>query len=55
MMPSFVSMISLMVAVMVAGKSIKEPSGTFKLILLAALLQTAVTFFDLYTMEIPTP
>lgn len=55
MMPSFISLISLMTAIMLYGKSRKKTPSVFVVVLIAALIQTAVTYFDLYTMEIPTP
>ncbi len=55
MMPSFISMISLMVATMAYGKFRGTNPPPVAVILTAALLQTAVTFYDLYTMEAPTP
>jgi heme/copper-type cytochrome/quinol oxidase subunit 4 len=55
MMPSFISLFSLFIAVMVAGKYFRGRRGTIAIIVIAALIQTAVTLFDFYTMEVPTP
>jgi len=55
MMPSFISLISLMVATMAYGKFRGTNPPPFAIILIAAVIQTAITFYDLYTMEPPTP
>lgn len=55
MMPSFVSLFSLMIAVMVAGKHFKGRRGTVAILVIAAAIQTAVTLYEFYTMEVPQP
>lgn len=55
MMPSFISMISIMIAVMVVGARRSRPGVPLPLIVAAAVLQTAVTLYDFYTMGIPVP
>ena len=55
MMPSFLSLIGLTTAIMVYGKSRHRTPSVFVAVLIAALIQTAVTYYDLHTMQIPTP
>ena len=55
MMTSFVSLFSIMIAVMVAGKYYRGKRGSTAVLVIAAALQTAVTFYEFYTMQVPQP
>jgi hypothetical protein len=55
MLLSFISMTGLMIALMVHGKSRGKMPKVFVAVLIAALIQTAITLYDFFTMGIPTP
>ena len=55
MMKSLISLFTVMIAVMVAGKFVRGRRAAMAIVVIAALFQTAMFLFEFYTMEVPQP